>query len=253
MTTELVPIQEIEKMGTYLAKSGLFGFKTPEQAIAIMLVAQAEGRHPATVAMDYDVIQGRPALKTVCLQSRFQHAGGKIEWHQLDETVADATFSHPSGGSRRINWTIEMARKAKLADKDIWKAYPRAMLRSRCVSEGVRIVCPAVIGGMYTVDEMRDMPPEELQEPIYRGQAVREEPKLETTTPETASSPEEKPFYTEAQFLKNLDQWTLIIESGKKTPDQIIKTVSMKYSLTDEQQQTIRSISVAPEQEAASV
>ena len=45
----LVPYQDIEKMGERIAASGLFGIKTVEQAVALMLVAQAEGAHPAQV------------------------------------------------------------------------------------------------------------------------------------------------------------------------------------------------------------
>ena len=47
MTTELVTIGDIERMAAAVAKSGLFGVKQPEQAMALMLVAQAEGLHPA--------------------------------------------------------------------------------------------------------------------------------------------------------------------------------------------------------------
>ena len=59
---QIVPMQDIERMGTAVAKSGLFGIKTQEQAVALMLIAQAEGLHPAIAARDYHVIQGRPAL-----------------------------------------------------------------------------------------------------------------------------------------------------------------------------------------------
>ena len=37
MSNALVPVADIEKMATAVAKSGLFGVKTPEQAMALML------------------------------------------------------------------------------------------------------------------------------------------------------------------------------------------------------------------------
>ena len=40
----------IEKAGNYIAKSGLFGVKTADQAIALMLVAKSEGRNPMEAA-----------------------------------------------------------------------------------------------------------------------------------------------------------------------------------------------------------
>lgn len=147
---------ELEKMAGAVAKSGLFGVKTQDQALALMMLAQAEGTHPAIAARDYHIIDGRPALKADAMLARFMAAGGKVEWHSLTDAVVAATFSHPIGGTLRIEWTIEQATRAGLTKKDNWVKYPRAMLRSRVVSEGIRSVWPAVITGVYTVDELRD-------------------------------------------------------------------------------------------------
>lgn len=147
-------------MAEAVAKSGLFGVKTADQAMALMLVAQAEGRHPALAARDYDIIQGRPAKKTEAMLRDFLEAQGKVEWHALDDTVADATFSHPSGGTVRIEWTLKRAAAAGLSGRDMWRKYPRQMLRSRCVSEGIRTVCPMATSGMYVPEEVRDFSPE---------------------------------------------------------------------------------------------
>ena len=154
----LVPYAEVQSMAAAMAKSGLFGMKTPDQALALMLVAQAEGQHPATIAQDYDIIQGRAARKTHSVLARFQAAGGKIDWQGLSDTEAVAIFSHPQGGSLRMVWTIDQARKAGLTGKDNWKNYPRAMLRARCIAEGVRAVYPAAIGGLLVSEEATDMP-----------------------------------------------------------------------------------------------
>ena len=80
MSNAIIPIGEIERMAVAVSKSGLFGIKNQEQAIALMLIAQAEGMHPAIAARDYHVIQGRPALKADALLARFQQAGGKVAW-----------------------------------------------------------------------------------------------------------------------------------------------------------------------------
>lgn len=153
----MVPFADMERMALAIAKSGLFGMKTPEQALALMLIAQAEGMHPAVIARDYDIIQGRPAKKAEAMQRSFLQAGGNIEWHQLDDKKADATFTHPSGGTLRIVWDMERAKQAGLAGKDMWSKYPRQMLRSRCVSEGIRTVWPLATGGMYVPEEVQDM------------------------------------------------------------------------------------------------
>lgn len=176
------PLDTIQQMGAAIAKSGLFGVKTPEQAVALMLVAQAEGRHPASVAQDYHIIQGRPALKVDSILARFQLAGGVVEWEELTETRATARFWHPTACPKpvAITWTVEMARRAGLAGKEVWKAYPRAMLRARVVSEGVRAAYPAVCCGMYTPEEVEDMPapspPVAMQPPVGRWALIEGTP-----------------------------------------------------------------------------
>lgn len=151
-----VPYSEVERMGERIAKSALFGVKTADQAIALMLVAQAEGRHPAVAAMDYDIIQGRPAKKAEAMMRDFLRGGGKIEWHALSDTEAAATFTHPQGGSARIDWDMKRAGNAGLTGKDNWRKFPRAMLRSRVVSEGIRTIYPIATSGMYVPEEVAD-------------------------------------------------------------------------------------------------
>jgi hypothetical protein len=148
-------VSDIERMARAIAGSKLFGITAPEQAIALCLIAQAEGRHPASAAQDYHIIQGRPSKKADAMLRDFLTAGGKVEWHALDDTVADATFSHPAGGSVRIQWNMERARTAKLTT-DMWRKYPRQMLRSRVVSEGVRTVFPMATSGMYVPEEVAE-------------------------------------------------------------------------------------------------
>lgn len=159
MSNELVPYSDMERMAAAIAKSGLFGMKTADQALALMVVAQAEGRHPGSVASDYHIIQGRPALKADAMLARFLAAGGKVQWTDYTDKRVAAVFSHPSGGSVEIDWTMERAVAAKLTGKDNWKTYPRQMLRARVISEGIRTVYPGVAVGIYTPEEVQDFTP----------------------------------------------------------------------------------------------
>jgi len=170
--SNLVPINDIEKMALAVAKSQLFGVKTAEQAMALMLIAQAEGMHPAIAARDYHVIQGRPALKADAMMARFQAAGGKVEWQTYTDKEVTGVFSHSQGGSVSITWTFDMATKIGLTGKDNWRNYPRAMLRARCISEGIRTVYPGCIAGTYTDEETEEFAPKEKQaEPKNMGAA----------------------------------------------------------------------------------
>ena len=157
----VVSVDDIQIMAVAVAKSGLFGMKTPEQAMALMLIAQAEGYSPALAARDYHIIQGRPALKADAMLARFQMAGGRVEWVTYTDAEVKATFSHPQGGSITLAWTFEQAKKIGLTGKDNWKNYPRAMLRARVVSEGIRTVFPGCVVGVYTPEEVQDFTPVE--------------------------------------------------------------------------------------------
>ena len=70
------------------------------------------------------------------------------------------TFTHPQGGSVRIEWTTDMAVSAGLTRNPTWKSYPRQMLRARCISEGIRTIYPGVAIGTYTPEEAEDMAPQ---------------------------------------------------------------------------------------------
>jgi hypothetical protein len=155
----LIPVSDIEKMATVMAKSGLFGMKTPDQAFALMLLCQGEGIHPAIAVRDFHIIQGRPTLKADAMMARFQQAGGKVEWNVYTDQEVTGTFSHPAGGSLKLTWTFAQAKSIGLTGKDNWKNYPRAMLRARCISEGIRTVFPGCVVGTYTPEEVEDFTP----------------------------------------------------------------------------------------------
>ena len=169
--SNIVPFSEIESMGLVAAKSKLFGFKTPEEAMSIMLLCQAENMHPAVAMRDYHVIQGRPALKADAMLARFQQAGGTVAWKVYTNDEVTGVFSHPAGGSLEVSWTMAQAKSIGIANKDNWRNYPRAMLRARVLSEGIRAVYPGCVVGVYTPEEVQDFEPK--AKPVDMGTAER--------------------------------------------------------------------------------
>jgi hypothetical protein len=161
--SNIVPFQELESMASYIVRSKLFGAKDESQAMSLMLIAQAEGCHPMTAVQDFDIVQGRPARKTHSILARFQAAGGSVAWEEISGLRAVGVFTHKQGGSLRVEWTFEQAKKAGLTGKDNWRNYPQAMLRARAIAEGVRAVYPGAIGGMLTVEEAQDIAPAPAQ------------------------------------------------------------------------------------------
>jgi hypothetical protein len=58
-----------------------------------------------------------------------------------------------------VTWTLAHAKQIGIASKDNWRNYPRAMLRARCISEGIRAVYPGCVVGVYTPEEVQDFQP----------------------------------------------------------------------------------------------
>jgi hypothetical protein len=214
-----VPFEHQIKLAESFAKSGLFGIKTADQALALMALCEAEGLHPAIAVRDYHLIQGKPALKADAMMARFQAAGGKVEWKDLSDERVCATFSHPAGGSATIDWDMARAKSAGFAGKDNWKKFPRAMLRSRVVSEGIRTVFPGVVVGVYTPEEVAD----------FDDRPAKPEPR------------QEREAYSDDRFIENLPGFEKAIADGKD-PEQIISMISSKYELSPEQARKIRSL-----------
>lgn len=242
MSNAIVPFNDIERMALAVSKSQLFGMKTPEQAIALMLVAQSEGLHPARAAMEYHVIQGRPALKADAMLARFQAAGGKVEWKDYTDTKVVGVFSHPSGGSISVEWSIEMANKAGLTKNPTWRQYPRQMLRARCISEGIRTVYPGVSVGVYTPEEVQDFAPAEkditpaqeekpkpvpMPEKVKAAAAVKRNPVTIDAEPSISGDPNEGNLDDVAAFQNH--------KPAKEQLDKMLAAFQSQLSMTQQQ------------------
>ena len=185
--SNLVSFTEMDQMAGAIAASGLFGMKDKNSVLALMAVAQAEGLHPATAARDFHIIQGRPALKADAMLARFQNAGGKVDWKDYTDEKVTGVFSHPNGGSLAVTWTIEQAQRIGLVKPGSgWQKFPRAMLRSRCISEGIRSVFPGSVTGFYSPEEVQDFEPSpkdlgkvEIVAPVVTLKAGKEEITIE--------------------------------------------------------------------------
>ena len=172
--SNLVPLADIQQMAEVAATSKMFGFKSSQEAMAIMLLCQAENLHPAVAMRDYHVIQGRPALKADAMLARFQQSGGTVNWEVYTDEEVSGVFSHPQGGSLRVSWTLAKAKQIGIANKDNWRNYPRAMLRARVASEGIRSVFPGCVVGVYTPEEVQDFAaPIRSSEPVDMGPVQR--------------------------------------------------------------------------------
>ena len=148
---------DMERVALAIAKGGLFGSSDPNAVLTLCMLAHAEGQHPAVVFRDYHIISGKPAKKSEAMQRDFLAAGGRIEWHKLEDDCVDATFSHPQGGQVRISWDNARVAQAQLGGNAMHKKYPRQMKKARVIAEGVRTVFPMATSGLYEVGEVQDI------------------------------------------------------------------------------------------------
>lgn len=151
-------VADVKQMAAAAAASGLYrALGGPDAAFTLMMLAQAEGLHPVQALRQYDVIDGKPSKKADAILADFMAKGGKVKWLQHDHEACRATFSAPGlEGPVTVSWTLEDAKRAKLAHKNTWQTYPRQMLRARVISEGARMAMPGVVVGIYTPEEVAD-------------------------------------------------------------------------------------------------
>jgi hypothetical protein len=202
----IIPINELQTMAAAACKSGLFQMPSPEAALTLMLLCQAEGLHPIQALRQYHIIKGRPAMRADAMQAAFQLAGGKIQWLERSDTKCSAEFSHPAGGTCVVTWSIETAKQAGLTGNPTWQKFPRAMLSARVVSEGCRAVYPAVVCGLYTPEEIEtfdDQP--KVKKQARQGAEIVADDIIPVATTENATAPAETPAITLAEKVKAVE------------------------------------------------
>ena len=222
--SNIVPLADIQQMAEVAAKSRMFGFKNSEEAMAIMLLCQAENLHPAIAMRDFHIIQGRPALKADAMLARFQQAGGSVNWKDYTDEKVTGVFSHPSGGSLEVSWSLAQAKSIGIANKDNWRNYPRAMLRARCVSEGIRSVYPGCVVGVYTPEEIQDFKPSKT---IDMGIAERVEDTQPSEVIEDGAFPLYVPnadepytsYHTVSDWITGFEDMVMRISGSNKLDD----------------------------------
>lgn len=161
---ELIPMAQIQVMAKTVSDGGLFGLRNSNQIMTLMLLAQSENLSPMKALQQYHIINGRPVLKSTEMLSRFQNSGGKIKYIKSDDKECEIEFTHEMGGTVTIKWDIAKAKTAGVYDSNpVWKKYPENMLRSRCITDGIKAIYPSCLGGFMSDVEAQDLPKEEVE------------------------------------------------------------------------------------------
>ena len=160
------------QMANVLVKSGLLpqGLNSPEKVCVALQWGHELGLSPMVAVNNIAVINGKPTLSAdimAAVAKRSPEYGG-IEWIKNSETEAECKITRilTNGKTESItsHFTIEDAQKAGLTGKDVWRKYPKRMLKHRCLSYGLKDMFPDILAGLYTPEEMESGSTEQVVE-----------------------------------------------------------------------------------------
>lgn len=170
--TGVPTIDEAMALGKVFADSGFFTGAASQAKAATKILAGAELGFPPMVSLSgLDVIEGKVTLSAGLMSTLIQRSGiFSYRIVHLDGQACELEFSRNGIAiSPSVRFTMEDARRAGLAGKKNWIAYPQDMLYARAMSRGYRRYCTLLSGGpLYT--------PEELESPIDVQASTVEEP-----------------------------------------------------------------------------
>lgn len=184
------PLQAIQMMGEMIWGSGMFGCVKPEQGMVLAMTCLAEGKAPLELAKTYHIIEGKLSMRADAMLGRFLSSGGKVKWLVRNDKEVKALWTH-DGNEIEIGVTVEEMKANGVAlsktgqMKDNWKRFPRQMLTARCISEGVRLLAPQIVSGIYTPEEVQDFG----SGPISQPARISHEPVMVAVAPKEVADP----------------------------------------------------------------
>lgn len=130
-------------------------YKEPSKILAAMLYGRDLGITPTNALQHIIVIEGKATADAQLIGMLVRRAGHRLE----DVTTAEAstvTLTRGDDGSvHSFTFTMEDARRANLAGKQVWKSYPQAMLYARALTGVARKGAQdALMGVAYTPEEL---------------------------------------------------------------------------------------------------
>lgn len=154
------------KGAQYLVRSGLVpkDIKTAESALFVILTGRDMGLSPVQSLRGIRPIQGKIELSADLQLGLFHRGGGKSQWVELSEKIATLKLLAPWSIEAHLStFSIEDAKRAQLLSNATWLKYPKAMLRSRAITQGLKdigfilgagVYAPGELGGNAIVDEV---------------------------------------------------------------------------------------------------
>lgn len=167
--------------------------KTPGQAVAIILTGRELGMPPMRALRSLMLVKGKVTEAADSILARFKSDGGRATFVKLTETEAVLKLVHRNGDEHTETFTLADADRAGLTrassrgEPSMYSKHPKAMLRSRVITAGLKSI--GWEGGAGTYD------PDELQVTLPTGGPV--EPLSTEETKTATATREEEPIVVE--------------------------------------------------------
>jgi len=228
-------LDEAMRLASMLAHSNMVpkAYQGKEQdTLVAMMMGSELGLNPIQSLQNIAVINGKPAIYGDALlalvQSHPRFGGHEESFDDQSMTATCTVWRKGDAKSHTVTFSQADAQQAGLWGKQgPWQSYPKRMLMWRARGYALRDKFADALGGLITVEEARDIPSEREERDVTPQHQPHQEPVA-------------LPHYPAESFETNLPKWQAAIESGKRTPEQIIAMVESKAALTDEQKQQIR-------------
>lgn len=183
--SDTTPLSAVEKAGDFIAKSGMFGCERKEQGMIIAATCYQEGLSFLEFKRTYHNQNGELSMRADAMLAEFHKRGFKSKLLSRDAEKASIELTTHYTAAFTFTWDDAKA-EPFVYGKDgrtIKKNYatPRArmqMLWARVISDGVRTMCPEIVAGTYTPEEVQDF--ESIKtvttQPILKTEAKTEPP-----------------------------------------------------------------------------
>ena len=155
------PVGAIERLGMMFAKSGLAGCDRVEQGQTLAWICMCERKSPTEILRSYDIVEGKLRKKALAALAEFRGRGGRHTWLRSgdepaatdDDRKAVLELTPTDGPAVVYSYSMADARAEGLVkEKSRWTKRPGNMLRARCISNAVGMVCPEIYSGDDTQD-----------------------------------------------------------------------------------------------------
>jgi hypothetical protein len=188
--------------------------------IAIIQAGFELGIPPVAALNTMSVINGRLALEAKALLAIAQKKVG-VSWKVLkeDDSGCEMEFSRPGFSPINVTFTEKEAKEAGLLGKQNWKTYKRDMYFARCASRGVRRIAPDAVLGMYSREEMLDVPQDNAGRGIATptGEPEKTQPSASQAV-KTATPQPDTAFFGGEDHPEAVVEGELLDDDGKEAP-----------------------------------